>query len=310
MHTRSTRFKRRCAVLFSCFGTAATSLLSLPNTAEACSWTAPPQALVGYPSDGDVVPVDVVPYYDMNRARLVDDAALTSTQFVLHAADGSAVSVTAKHEYAWSFELVFGTELRPNTEYSLVTTIPPSPLGAEYEQTIRFKTGAGKAPAPQKPAGAYLQHYRLSNEVPLSTCDVQRVGTCLALPAGASIALTFVDDFAQEWHRDLALTPRFTNLSGVGQQTPFRCARLRTRAANGALSEAVTLCGADTPIASLSGSAKLVCTSEGITQDGRPIEPRTSCSVRAVGAPVPGTTWLTLVLGALAVCFARRVRKP
>jgi hypothetical protein len=67
-----------------------------------------------------------------------------------------------------------------------------------------------------------------------------------------TVQVTYIDSFGQEvasLSPDGQLIgylqggPFFDNLSGLDQGTNFECAKLRTRAINGSLSEPVVLCG-------------------------------------------------------------------
>lgn len=239
-------------------------------SAAACSFAAPPLALSGSPSQGDVeVPTDVVPFYDMAAARIGDPL---QASFRLESAAGDAIALSAEQTHVWTFALVPERQLQPQTEYTLSATLPPSVNNPEKTMLqLSFTTGNGPlATLPEPPQGS-LQHYRFNNPTETS-CSPASSGTCVALTSGFPVEATDIDSFGQALSSYLYQGPWFTNLSGIDQGTNFTCVRLRTRAANGTYSTPVDLCGAGAPLLTLSGREDFACTSVGITQDERPLD--------------------------------------
>jgi hypothetical protein len=122
-----------------------------------------------------------------------------------------------------------------------------------------------------------MQHYTLTTAT-LSSSDVARTGTCIALPTGTLVEHFYLDPVIDPafyagtfgaqgpYLFDHAF---FDNLSGIDQGTPGQCVRLRTRAADGSYSDPAVLCGTDAPMYRIAGSAELACTAEGLTHEGQ-----------------------------------------
>lgn len=248
------------------------------RSAQACSIAAPPPALSGSPSQGDVdVPTDVVPFYEMYAAR-IDNPQQAS--FRLESAAGDVIALSAQQTHVWTFALVPERPLQPQTAYTLSATIPASAYSSETTMLqATFTTGNGPvATTPEPPQGS-LQHYRFS-QPGQSSCSPPNSGTCVAITSGFPVEATDIDEFGQELSSYLYREPWFTNLSGIDQVT---CVRLRTRAPNGVYSTPVDLCGAGAPLVTLSGREDIACTAAGITQGELPRDPTPG------GAVEPGT---------------------
>jgi hypothetical protein len=270
-----------------------TSTIALSErSAQACSIAAPPPALSGSPSQGDIdVPTDVVPFYELYAAG-IDNPQQAS--FKLESAAGDAVALSAQQTHVWTFALVPERPLQPQTAYTLSATLPASVNSGETKMLqLKFKTGNGPvATTPEPPQGS-LQHYRFSQPAQ-STCSPASSGTCVALTSGFPVEATDIDEFGQELSSYLYRGPWFTNLSGIDQGTNFTCVRLRTRAPNGAYSTPVDLCGAGAPLVTLSGREDIACTAAGITQGELPRDPTPGGDSKPVTngddqEPVPAT---------------------
>jgi len=238
------------------------------RTAAACSTLPPASALRGYPSDGEVeVPTNVVPFYDAASAY---GTPLEHATFTLTSSAGESLTAQAARAQVATTELTIESELQPNTSYTLVASFD-EPAGPDFVETLTlaFTTGAGPASsAPPAPPRGFLRHYLFADQ-PRSSCSPSEQGTCVAVSAGLPVEATNVDDVGQE--NSLKFLYReswFTDLSGITQNTNFRCVKLRTRGANAVYSEPLVLCGADAPLFAIRGSENIGCTPQGLTQDG------------------------------------------
>lgn len=261
-------------------GLVTSTIALFERSAQACSIAAPPPALSGSPSQGDVdVPTDVVPFYELYAAG-IDNPQQAS--FQLKSAAGDAIALRAEQTHVWTFALVPEQPLQPQTAYTLSATVPASVNGGETTLLqLTFTTGNGPvATTPEPPQGS-LQHYRFSQPAQ-SSCSPARSGTCVAITSGFPVEATDVDEFGQALSSYLYRGPWFTNLSGIDQGTNFTCVRLRTRAPNGAYSTPVDLCGAGAPLLTLSGSEDIACTAAGITNDELPPDPAPGGDVEPV----------------------------
>jgi MYXO-CTERM domain-containing protein len=307
--------------------TVAAGALFGPRAARACSTQAPPPALETLPADGAVeVPTDVRPTVNAFAAGIysLTDQAPT---FELVDPAGHVVALTPGDGFTWDLELSPAEALTPNTRYQLNGHWAVGAAMTPVDKSVSFTTGAGPlAAAPPRPQ-ASMEHYFFSNG-PGSSCDPQPTGSCVAMPDDAVVELTFVDTFKQElgsgYSKDgehpipyLMRGPFFINLSGRDQGTNFLCAKLRTRAANGAVSDALTLCGSDAPTFSVR-STKIACTAGGLTVDGQlaPMSPATksvpTVSIGggcAVAGGAPGSAGLAFGLAALVFATTRRARR-
>jgi MYXO-CTERM domain-containing protein len=70
---------------------------------------------------------------------------------------------------------------------------------------------------------------------------------------------------------DLYFDAVWANLSGVNQGTPYECAVLRTRGADGTMSEAVDICRDDADTVTLPDVDGLECTENGLVKNGVPV---------------------------------------
>jgi hypothetical protein len=301
--------------------TSAIALLALAvvaladRPARACSYAPPAPKMRTLPADGARgVPTNTHLVVDLLAARLYEVPA-HEDWLELRDATGNLVPTTRADGFAWDAERVPTAPLAPQTTYTLqlrsgTTTISSS-----------FTTGSGPSTAtPAMPLGR-MEHYLLPSQE--TSCDPLPSGTCVAVPEDAVVELTFVDTFGQEqgsgWSTEgeripyLQRGPFFVNLSGIDQGTNFLCARLRTRALDGTVSEPVELCGADAPTFALTSRA-VTCTPQGLRVDGA--LPVTSgrliptahagdgCAV--AGGPARSAPWLALGLAAALLFVGRR----
>src|SRR6478752_7879491 len=259
---RGESIRRGSGVGAACAALVLGVLGTLP--AAACLGVAPPPALIGYPSDGDVeVPTDVVPFYDLSYPL----SALTSADFTLSSSAGDAIGLQSATAQRNILDLTLGKTLEPNTTYTLSATLQHVEGGSDVVDTVTFTTGAGPVSGLPAPPQAFLQHYQFGQPL-ASSCSPWAEGTCVAVSDALPIEETSIDEFGQEdFTVYLHQKPWFTDLSGINQGTPFRCVKLRTRAANATYSAPLVLCGADAPLFTLRGSERIACTSQGLTQD-------------------------------------------
>jgi MYXO-CTERM domain-containing protein len=287
------------------------------NVARACTTTLPPPALVGMPADGDTgVATDVRPVYDVNRSGLRTPDSAT---FELTSASGATVPITLQHRVSSHFEIVPARELEPLTTYTLRGRWRASSWDIEATGTLSFTTGAGPVDGTPEAPRASMRHYRLHGAV-LDSCAGPAVGTCVSLPLGGLVQVSYLDSFGQEigpssepnttsgWG-SLTAGPFFDDLAGIDQGTNFSCVVLRTRAANGSLSSPTVMCGSDAPLFELTvtGSPNIGCTPEGLTHDGALV---VASETSAAGCSVaPAHTSRPALLAPLLVAlgaFARR----
>jgi MYXO-CTERM domain-containing protein len=285
--------------------------------AHACSINPPPPALVGMPANGETgVPTDVRLVYDSFKSGI--SASAGGGTFELTTASGDTVAVELQHRLWSHVELVPARELAPLTTYTLKGRWTASaPGGSDASGTVSFTTGAGPVSgAPAAPV-ASMRHYRLHGGESTS-CDLPPVGTCVALPVGQLVQVTYLDDVGQEigvpsesgsppQFGSLAGGPFFDDLAGIDQGTNFECVVLRTRAANGRLSPPTVVCGDDAPLYELRGRPDIACTPEGLTHAGELVlasEPTGGCSVAPDRAPSPAL--LAPLLVALGAAARRR----
>ena len=239
---------------------AALALSALPRPAAACQTQAPPPALEGYPRDGSVdVPTDVIPVYD--GSRIGSGAAMPpAAVFELKTDAGETIALTTRQPFVWHFELVPASALAPRTRY----TLRSKPAG---DLSLSFTTGDGPLAGPPAGPRATMQHYT-SIGGPGTSCDPSYRATCIA-HAG--------DDFVEHvltngtmWTQGYLRRDYFwANLTGFDQGTPFDCVQLRTRAANGRLSDPVLLCGKDAPHHALPTANGVKCDASGLSYKGK-----------------------------------------
>lgn len=295
---------------------APVALTLAPRTVAACSVVGPPLALKGFPEDGAVdVPTDVRPFFDSLAGRLYDPVGQAAT-FTLTSDGGDGVPVLVRQTYDWTFELLPATELAPRSLYTLEGRWMNANDGSQIALSLVFTTGAGPLAVAPSPPRASMAHYALPP--PRSTCDPAPHGTCVSLPPGTTVEQTYIDSFGQDQPfgddpqpRGALQTQSFMiDLSGVDQGTNFVCAKLRTRAVNGAVSDAVVLCGRDAPTIRYPTATAIACTPDGLVArnaDGSLATAQTgACSV----SPNPGGSgWLSLLATAGLASLALTVRR-
>jgi hypothetical protein len=164
-------------------------------------------------------------------------------------------------------ELTPERRLDPNTAY----TVRASWTSAAQESmvvTSSFMTGEGPEASVPTPPIASVQTYDLGAN--LNSCGSLKSGTCVSFPAGVVVQWTGIDQFGQDGPAGLSHHPFFTDLADHGPQAiNVSCLKLRTRSANGTLSDVTTLCASDGPHFQLpSGSPIVSCTPTGLVQDG------------------------------------------
>jgi hypothetical protein len=284
--------------------------------------------LEGYPADGAVdVPIDVVPFYSTDAAWLGwDETGLQGGTLTLRDANGTEVPIDIRDPHPSTLTLAPDAELEPNARYSLELSAA-GPGNEPTSAIVEFETGTARAAAPEPPS-AFLQHYEFL-DYQQDSCSMARRGTCLAFAEGLTIVGTYTDADGLPWstYNDYLWTqPVFVDLTGIEQGTPFDCVELRTRAANGTLSEPTTVCGSDGPYFDLDGkalkrNARAVCTPEGISFKGRlvtdpaPAEPEAAsaegggggCSVTSSGRGVNTLTPWLMLLAAMRLIRGRNL---
>jgi MYXO-CTERM domain-containing protein len=291
------------------------SAVTLANRpARACSRVVTP-VLRALPADGARdVPTNTHIVVDLAAAQIV--AVAVDDWVELRDPAGNLVPTTRADGYVWDGERVPVAPLAPATTYTLHARSGTTDLSSS------FTTGSGPSTAVPAKAVAAMEHYALPGSG--DSCAPQQSGTCVAVPEDAVVELTFVDTFGTEvgsgWSADgerpkpyLQRGPFFVNLSGRDQGTNFVCARLRTRALDGTVSEPVELCGADARTFAVTSPA-LTCTPQGLKVDGAlaatsaRVVPTASlddgCAV--AGGPARSSPWLALGLAAALLLVVRR----
>jgi hypothetical protein len=307
---------------------AGLALAALPHPAAACLTQTPPPALEGYPRDGSVdVPTDVIPVFD--GSRIGSGASMApAAVFELKTDAGETIALTTQQPFVWHFELVPASALAPRTRY----TVRSKPAG---ELSLSFTTGDGPLAGPPAGPRATMQHYT-STGGPGTSCDPSVRATCIAHTGGDFVEYVFTN--GTTWTQPYLRQDYFwANLTGFDQGTSLDCVRLRTRAANGRLSDPVLLCGKDALHHALPTASGVKCDASGLTYKGKPAAefplypvappPRVADGGAGDGSPVPtgasttsgssssgcsyggsrGAAPLGLVLAALvALCRRRR----
>jgi MYXO-CTERM domain-containing protein len=255
----------RAAVVGAALAFAA--VVATSERATACSIAPPPPALVGIPApDAGDVPTNVLPIYLGWAARIYVDLDLTLVEFELASAAGEPVAVTARRAFTSHFELVPDAELEPLTEYTLRVTVPPSAQEpVPIELGLSFTTGSGPTTEPPEPPSVSMQHY-ISDRTSLSGCGPDAVSSCIFFP-GMAVEVSFPGSP----YLDLYFDKMGANLSGVGEGTSYECAVLRTRGADGTMSEAVDICRDDADTFTLPDVEGLECTENGLVKNGVPV---------------------------------------
>lgn len=264
--------------------------MALPlRPAHACLRPPPPPALQGYPEDGSVdVPTDVILIY----GSLAEAAALQLTSEA-----GKPIAFSQRKSHIDHFELVPQAPLEPRSKHTLRGRWPKAPgMPSEVELSISFTTGDGPLRQRPSPPAATMQHYTLVDAA-LDSCDVQRSGTCVTNPGSTLVEHLYLDlvnptaalegvpgSPRASLHSQSLLT---TNLSGINQGTPYKCVRLRTRAANATYSDPIVLCGEDALLYRLEGSAQVTCSADGLRHEGKPVTGGTTLPPPAAASPAP-----------------------
>ena len=269
----------------------------LPRRGDACITAPEPTALVGFPADGDAdVPTNVRPVFDGLRADL-SDPPLQSARFEIVSASGEVIAAEAKPTHFWHFELFPAAELKPLTAY----TVRGSWTGGDRQMVtsaISFTTGAARLETPPALPTASIRHYYWPAGSKV-LCGPPPSASCVSVAGDTWTQANLIDEFGQEQTRYASDgTPLtggylyrgsfFTNVSGLDQGTNFVCVRLRSRAADGRLSEPVDLCRQDGALYQLAGAAPIACTEAGLTHQGRLVtasETMSGCSLGGPGAP-------------------------
>jgi len=273
--------------------------------AQACLHPAPePDFAWGEPADNATdVPTDVIPYYRMPVFADGIEGGVPGT-FTLRTMSSIEVAIVPRHAQYEVYELVPAERLDPSTTYVLTGRWTMN--GTDIEKTIQFTTGSGPLEgAPAKPE-ASIEHYEVVGAEGTS-CDPLPTGSCIPLgDPDRMVEFRHIDEFGQLGEPYLRRGAVWTDLSGLGEDTGYRCVSLRTRAMNGTYSEPQVICGDDGPVTQL-GAFDVACTSTGL--EGTPAD--TGCSVgsslrsrsHAHGAWIVG-----IMLGCLLVRGSSRSR--
>jgi hypothetical protein len=168
---------------------------ALTRPAPACSIAAPPPALIGYPSDGDVeVPTDVVPFYESPSVYL----DLETAEFTLTSSTGELIAAQAAATQEYTVDLTPQKALQPHTTYTLVANLHAATGPERVESlTLDFTTGAGPVSTLPAPPQLSLLHYQF-DPPPLSSCSPAAQGTCVLLTAGLPVEETYLDEAGRE----------------------------------------------------------------------------------------------------------------
>jgi hypothetical protein len=244
-----------------------------PQGAQACLHPAPePDFTWGEPADNATdVPTDVIPHYRMPFFADGIEGDVPGT-FTLRTTSSVEVAIVARRAQEYVYELVPAERLDPSTTYVLTGRWTMN--GMAIEKTIQFTTGAGPLEgSPAKP-DATIEHYEVVGTSGTS-CDPSATGSCVPLgDPELTVEFRHIDQFGQMGEPYLARGSVSLDLSGIGQDTGYRCVSLRSRAMNGTYSEPQVLCGDDGPVTQL-GAFDVECTSTGL--EGTPSD--TGCSV-------------------------------
>lgn len=242
-------------------------------SAQACLYPVPePDLAWGEPADNATgVPTDVIPYYRMPVLAHAGEGVVPGT-FTLRTTSSVEVALAPRRAQHHVYELVPAEPLDPDTTYVLTGRWTVN--GKDIEDTLQFTTGSGPLEdAPAKP-DASIEHYEVVGTEGTS-CDPLPTGSCVAFgDPQVTVEYAHVDELDQVGEPYLERGAVWTDLSGLGQATGFKCLSLRTRAMNGTYSEPQVVCGDDGPLTQL-GAFDLACTSAGL--EGTPAD--TGCSV-------------------------------
>jgi hypothetical protein len=191
----------------------------------------------------------------------------------------------------------------------------------QVDGTSSFKTGDGPAFSLPTPPIALVETYDFGAN--WNSCGSLKSGTCVSFPAGVLVQWTGIDQFGQDGPAGLSHHPFFTDLADHGPHAiNVSCLKLRTRSANGTLSDATTLCASDGPQFPIAERVPLVSrTPTGLVQDGMvvthdaPLPPSAAvpaakkssgCSYTGRGAPT--REGALLMFGALGLVQVARRR--
>ncbi|HVR21453.1 MAG TPA: hypothetical protein VMS65_17185 [Polyangiaceae bacterium] len=229
--------------------------------------------LFGYPApDAQNVPTNVVPIFNLVVAQINDEQHLPLTEFELVAASGASVTVIPRVAFPSYFELVPDVMLEPSTQYTLYATPPNQTTGQPATLSVSFTTGTGPSSTRVPPASpdARIQHYHSTGPDMSSSCDPSPDGSCISFSSGLVVELWHAED-PSNYHY-LIFGSWWDNLSGINQGTPWSCATLRSRDANGAMSPPIEVCRDDGEHFTVSETAGLECTERGLVKDGVPLD--------------------------------------
>jgi len=243
----------------------------VPSSSLACSTLAPTPALVGVPSDGAVeVPTDVILHYVIPIAASVDpaDSASVPGSFRLVASNGEEVELSVSRVAHWYFDVTPAHLLTPHTTYWFHASWSGMNLPLA-EDELSFETAEGPLTELPAPPNASITHFVLDSDYS-SRCGPNRYGSCVSVTDDHAWL-----EYAYDLERD-AYSERgsfMVKLSGFQEGTRTQCIDVRTRALNGAHSEAVRVCSADGPtqdLRYLHDVRQVSCTSEGLAWVGTP----------------------------------------
>jgi len=246
------------------------ALASASSPAEACPADTSPPSLGGVPAaNATGVPTDVVPVFAYFPAK-IDATVLPLATFELVGSSGGTIALTALPSYAAHFELVPATVLAPHETYTLGARLVLRTGSAtdSVEASLSFTTGDGPLDDVPEPPSLGMQNYVLAEDTPTTCGPVGRGGSCIFFAAGTAVDLAFVALGEEPVEHYLAFGPFTGNLTGVDQTTDDECMLARTRAGDGTLSRAVTLCRDGTETFDLPNINGLSCTENGLAVGG------------------------------------------
>jgi MYXO-CTERM domain-containing protein len=249
------------------------AVASLGTTARAvaCTPTLPPPALKGYPApDERDVPTDAVPIFSLFGAGILNEQNLSLTEIDVADASGATLAVTPRLAFSSQFELVPERSLEPSTLYTIQGTPPAQTTGQPATLSLSFTTGSGPLSVRPTPPDARIQHYHSTGGDMSSSCDPSPDGSCVFFSSGVAVELSHAEDPSD--YRYLLFGAWWENLSGLNQGTPWSCATLRTRAANGSMSGPIDVCRGDGEHFTLPDTVRLECTDRGLVKDGIPLD--------------------------------------
>jgi hypothetical protein len=286
------REMRACVVL------GVLGLLAAVRPAGACQTVYEYSAPQTLPAQGQQsVPTDVAILVDLSPLVLdvTDPVAGICT---LRTLDGAEVPSTTERVAAWHAEVRPAAPLASDTPYELVIR-GLARDGSNVTETVRFTTGTGPLEAELTAPVALIEHWAMSADVVLDSCDHSSEGTCVAVPTGEFVEATFIKDGLNgAGPAYLYDGPFESNLTGAGS---FDCVRLRRRAMNGTYGDPTVLCGEDAGTVNLS-TAEVSCRTDGV--HGK-ITQEPACAMTPGSSPRASIA----VLAALSLLRLRR-RRP